>query len=628
MRVWHVLVVCAVGLAGLVVWICWPSPPATPSGQSAVEEQESEPAAFHGAIPQVAEGEYISSNACAECHAQAHATWHASFHRQMTQVVSAGTVLAPMDNIALESRGRSVRFFQEGSKFFVDMVDPDWDAAVRDGAIPEADQSAPPRVTKELVMSTGAHHYQTYWVNSSRGNELRQVPWVYHLAEQRWLPAEDAFVRPPNEERRLTVWNNVCIQCHAVRGQPGLNRDTGHFTSQVVELGIACESCHGPARRHVEWHRAHDSRTTEKEVATAVDSGPITNPAKLTAERSAQVCGQCHSYFSFSDPSFWVSGFTYRPGEDLLATRIIHDFRQEHVQSQAHLVAGYWGDGTMRIAGREYSAMDDSACFKSGKLSCISCHSMHGYEEADDQLAPEMRGRNACLQCHAAFRTDVSAHTHHSPESVGSDCYNCHMPHTSYGLLQATRSHRIDSPTASMSADGGKPNACNLCHQDKPLQWTSQFLSSWYGQESVTLAEDDQQVALSLRMLLRGDAVQRSVVAWNYGWRPAQQASPGTWQVPFLALLLIDPYAAVRSTAYGSLRTYPGFADFQYDFLAAPEQRAAAMRAVITKWRSSLPPDASWDPESVLLDTAGGMRIESVRPLVESRDDRPLELPE
>jgi hypothetical protein len=129
-------------------------------------------------------------------------------------------------------------------------------------------------------------------------------------------------------------------------------------------------------------------------------------------------------------------------------------------------------------------------------------------------------------------------------------------------------------------------------------------------------------------MLLRGDAVQRSVVAWNYGWQPAQQASPGTWQVPFLSLLLIDPYAAVRSTAYGSLRTYPGFSDFKYDYLGSPEQRAQAMRAAISQWRANLPPDAPWNPEAVLLDRAGGMQIDKVRPLVESRDDRPLELPE
>ena len=179
-----------------------------------------------------------------------------------------------------------------------------------------------------------------------------------------------------------------------------------------------------------------------------------------------------------------------------------------------------------------------------------------------------------------------------------------------------------------MTSIFGRPNACNLCHQDKSLQWTAEHLSSWYGQEPAKLAAEDAEIASSLLMLLRGDAVQRSVVAWNYGWKPAQQASTGTWQVPFLSLLLIDPYAAVRSTAYGALRTYPGFSDFQYDYVGPAEQRSVAMREAITKWRETLSEDLRWTPESVLLDAAGGMQIERVQSLLQQRDERRIELPE
>ncbi len=61
-------------------------------------------------------------------------------------------------------------------------------------------------------------------------------------------------------------------------------------------------------------------------------------------------------------------------------------------------------------------------------------------------------------------------------------CYNqCHMPFTTYGLLKAIRSHQVSSP--SVQAKFGKragPIACNQCHQDKTLAWTSDYLSRWY----------------------------------------------------------------------------------------------------------------------------------------------------
>ena len=101
----------------------------------------------------------------------------------MTQTVTPETVVAPFAGEVLESRNRPVRFWRDGDEFFVDMVDPDWDAAMRAGGVEGALDSDTPLVTRKIVMSTGSHHYQTYWVNSVQGNNLRQVPWVYHLAD-------------------------------------------------------------------------------------------------------------------------------------------------------------------------------------------------------------------------------------------------------------------------------------------------------------------------------------------------------------------------------------------------------------------------------------------------------------
>ena len=87
----------------------------------------------------------------------------------------------------------------------------------------------------------------------------------------------------------------------------------------------------------------------------------------------------------------------------------------------------------------------------------------------------------ACLQCHPSFEGRTE-HTHHTADSSGSRCQNCHMPHTTYGLLKAIRSHKIDSPSVQASLATGRPNACNLCHLDKSLAWTQDALERGWGE--------------------------------------------------------------------------------------------------------------------------------------------------
>jgi len=205
-------------------------------------------------------------------------------------------------------------------------------------------------------------------------------------------------------------------------------------------------------------------------------------------------------------------------------------------------------------------------------------------EWADDQLGAGMDGNGACLQCHDTYRTNLTAHTKHSADSSGSSCYNCHMPYTTYGLLKTIRSHTISNPSATETVDAGRPNACNLCHLDKTLEWTADALNRWYGIEKPTLAEDDRTIAASVLWTLRGDAGQRAIAAQAMGWAPAQQASGAAWMPPHLATLLDDPYDAVRFIAIRSLRTLPGFADFQYNFVAPAQDRRQAQLRTMASW--------------------------------------------
>jgi hypothetical protein len=202
------------------------------------------------------------------------------------------------------------------------------------------------------------------------------------------------------------------------------------------------------------------------------------------------------------------------------------------------------------------------------------------------------------------------------------------MPYTTHGLLRAMRSHRIDSPSAVVSASTGRPNACNLCHLDKSLAWTANFLTAWYHHPEVDLSEDEASTSAALLWLLRGDAVQRAVTAWNMGWVPAHDASGHQWQAPFLAELLTDPYAAVRFNAHRSLRQLPGFADFAYDYVGTLAARERARERARKQWEQLSAMPLEQTGRQVLITPDGHIQQDRLTRIIRQRDDRPMRIAE
>ena len=415
------------------------------------------------------------------------------------------------------------------------------------------------------------------------------------------LPGFDAVAGFPERSR----WNEICLQCHSTHGRPRIESlDPPQMDTQVSEMGIACEACHGPGSEHVRLNQ-DPTRRYRLHVGEGDDPSAV-DPMELDARRSTHVCGQCHGvtshfkrdatgeYQATSEEAEaaladWSEhGSPYRPGDDLRAHRHVMSIDTPDI---SWLDQVFWSDGQVRVSGREYSGLRLSPCWP--EIACTSCHEMHPDPSAgrsldewrDDQLKPGMRGDLACRQCHEGFGDDaaVSAHTHHPASSSGSRCMNCHMPYTTYGLLKAIRSHQIDSPSVAASVETGRPNACNQCHLDRSLGWANDQLAKWYGAPKVELSDEQRDVSAAIVGALSGDAGQRALWAWSLGWGPAHEASGDDWQAVFLAQLLLDPYDAVRYVAQRSLRQLPGFADLEYDFVAPAEQRAAVGRRIAKK---------------------------------------------
>jgi predicted CXXCH cytochrome family protein len=284
----------------------------------------------------------------------------------------------------------------------------------------------------------------------------------------------------------------------------------------------------------------------------------------------------------------------------------------------------------IRVSGRDYNGLIESPCYKGGKFSCLSCHSLHK-SEPDGLLARNRGGDAACIQCHQAFQAEskLVAHTHHKAGSSGSECFNCHMPRTTYGVLKAIRSHQVSSPRVAVELATGRPNACNLCHLDKSLAWTAQHLESWFAQPQPQLSDSQRDVADSVRLALAGDAGQRALVAWHLGWNPADGISGTSWMAPVLGQLLDDPYAAVRYIAERSLRQLAKPPPANYDFAVEPADRQPIRPAVWEEWRKQLPSNSvagGAAPTRVNGDLT--LMDRQFQELLDHRDNRPVRLRE
>jgi hypothetical protein len=617
--------------------------------QASHAAEEHAVATQHVPLAEPARG-YASSSECRACHAEQYASWYASYHRSMTQVATPETVRGDFSNVALTHGSERVVFNREGDQFLMDVLKTEPEqplsAARRLAPLPEGQYP--------VKLVTGSHHMQVYWFETGKGRSLGQVPFAYLHEDQRWVPRHMVFLRPPQLFRsgENGRWNSSCLHCHSTRAEPRLSRDGEHDT-RVAELGIACEACHGPGREHITQLTSPVARYASH-LASDDDTHGIVNPSKLSAARASAVCSQCHAIWQPRRENFKAhnqTGLAYRPGDDpeqtmwlFAPSRQNSDDRVRAALGQDHEYAPgqFWSDGQARVSGREYNGMIESPCMSGGQLSCMSCHSMHrehGDKRSDAQWADDQlkrgkgneRGDSACLSCHQSIGRGLTAHTQHGADSAGSRCYNCHMPHTSWGLLKAMRTHRIGNPSVQETLDTGRPNACSLCHLDKSLRWTAEMLTTRFGAQPVPaqlLAAPEHALAVGVALSLSGDAGQRALVAAAMRRPEVQQAAGTAWMPAVLGVLMDDWYDAVRYVAGHALQSLPGFERYPYDFVQRPKERPEIAEDIAQQAAPELLRQlrAGRLSDALPFTPGGVLAPDQARTLLSRRDQRPVHL--
>jgi len=206
-------------------------------------------------------------------------------------------------------------------------------------------------------------------------------------------------------------------------------------------------------------------------------------------------------------------------------------------------------------------------------VTCSDCHEPHG-----QQLRAE--GNALCSQCHSSGAFDDPAHHFHPPGSAGAQCVSCHMPETTYMIIDPRRDHSLRIPRPDLSARLGTPNACNGCHVDRPAEWAAQAIRQHYPKpaegyqrfaEAWSAAERSEPGASAALAALLSDPAQPELVRASSASRLRQRSQAQDWQA--LRKELDDPSPLLRRATLGALAALPAEQRLQRAERGAAHQR-------------------------------------------------------
>ncbi|MGB0515090.1 MAG: hypothetical protein ACPGJE_09655, partial [Wenzhouxiangellaceae bacterium] len=199
---------------------------------------------------------YVGSEACRDCHEDRHQSWYGTFHRTMTQNAAPDSVQGRFDGQPLEHQGIRVRPIRDGNDYFFEYADIN---------------SGRPLNRLRIERTVGSNRYQQYLARIDEDGTYARLHYLWHNGDQRWVHMNAVFLGPDGQDydAQVAIWNQNCIFCHNTGIAPGLLNESElrqraaagepvnialdtRFDSSVAELGISCESCHGPGQAHVD----------------------------------------------------------------------------------------------------------------------------------------------------------------------------------------------------------------------------------------------------------------------------------------------------------------------------------------------------------------------------------------
>lgn len=442
--------------------------------------------------------DFLGAEACSECHADKYDAWRASTHGRAGGAPTRERVIGHFDGRALRFRDAVVTPSVVGGKFVFTV----------------AQQGRPSRHFEVHAVVGGGFMVgggtQAYFSRFPDGT-LRFLPFDWSETEQLffcntigranrgWQPITPAIALadcgdwPPERVLGSTERFQTCQQCHGSQIEVAYDSSARLFETRFTTLGVNCESCHGPGRRHVELVRSGA-------VARNADIG-MRSLATLTKDQSLDVCFQCHAAKTSLEPG-------YLPGKPLEAHFAL--------KLPYLLDAIYYADGRTRSFGYQEAHLA-SDCYLNGSMTCVDCHEPHA-QRYRDVNGVALQGRfsdGQCTSCHASKADSIERHTRHPAASEGSRCVACHMPYLQQPnvgtrIRYARSDHAIHIPRPLYDTRLGVENACQKCHRNRSAEQLEAQVIAWYGElkpllpvvQGVVAADSLREVAAAAKAIL------------------------------------------------------------------------------------------------------------------------------
>jgi predicted CXXCH cytochrome family protein len=484
---------------------------------------------------------YVGGGSCIACHAEEQAAWHDSHHDLAMQIADEKSVRGAFDNAKFAYAGTTSTFSRRGGKFYVSTDGPDGTLA-----------------DYEIKYAFGVRPLQQYLIEFPGGRlQALSIAWDTRAKEdggQRWFhlyPGQDIRAGDPLHWTGLNQnWNFQCAECHSTNLRKNFDARTETFATSWSQINVSCEACHGPGSNHVAWaQKTGDWRSMaaskglevlldeRKGVAwtPVIATGNARRSHVRTTAREVETCARCHARSSrISDD--YVHG---KPPLDTHRLALL----------DANL---YWSDGQMRDEVYNWGAFLQSKMYAHG-VTCSDCHDPHS-------LKLRVPGNALCAQCHQAAVYDDRKHTQHEKGTSGAACTACHMPTTTYMVVDPRHDHSMRIPRPDVSARVGSPNACNNCHTKQTAQWAADTILNWTGKPPASYQRFADALhagsaaapgARSALVALIEDKAQPVIVRASAIQRLGALLTPGT--IDFVTRSLNDTDGVVRLAAVEAL---------------------------------------------------------------------------
>ena len=546
--------------------------------------------------------QYVGSSACVSCHATEGSAWLKSQHHDAMAQADEHSVLGNFNNARFTYAGLTSTFFKRDGKFFVNTEG-------RDGKLTDY----------EITYTFGVSPLQQYLIEFPDGRlQALSIAWDSRPKKdggQRWFHLYPKERITHGDELHWTGpaqnWNFMCADCHSTELRKNYDPATDRFQTQWAEISVGCEACHGPGSNHVVWAKSQSPPFSKGEVSSkgltislderrgvawtrpSPDSNPVRSRAR-SSEREIEVCAQCHARRGQI-----FEGYT--PGKPFL------DYYRPALLRRPL----YYADGQQRDEVYIWGSFLQSKMYANG-VTCSDCHNPHS-----GKLRAE--GNSLCATCHLGAKYDTPAHHHHKPDGAGAACVACHMPTTTYMVIDPRRDHSLRVPRPDLSANLGTPNSCNGCHTNRDARWAATQVKQWYGRDAqgyqrfasafsaADAAAPDAQAQLRAIAADAGDpAIARATALVELS------APLGPAALDAMAAGLRDPNALVRLAALQSLSGAPPDARLR---LAAPllADSLRALRIEAANLLAGVPEDRLSTEQRTALERAAQEYVASQR---------------